>query len=427
MSKRFLLVMWEGGGTVPPELNVARRLIDRGHTVRVLGDPTIEPEARAAGCEFSPWTTAPHVTERTVQGAIVHDWEFKNPMSFIKHHLKAFITGPSSRWAADVDAELADFSPDVAMVDMYLPAAMIPAEARGVPIAGLMPNCYFIPTPGIPPMGPGFAPARGPLGRVRDAAIRKLMTRVFAGGSGPLNETRAAYGLEPVDSPFEQMLAGESFVLTTPAFDFTSPSLPSSVRYAGPQLDDPVWAEPWVSPWPADDPRPLVLVALTATFQDQAPLLNRIVEALARSPVRAVVTLGQMIDPSEVEGRDNVVVVPSAPHRQLLAEASLLVTHCGHGTLMKGLAAGVPVVCLPMGRDQNDAAARVVHRGAGIRLKPSASAEVIREAVRKVLDNPTYKRGAEVLSSAIADHEGCVDISDELERLANRVVSSQAL
>lgn len=421
MSKRFLLVMWEGGGTVPPELTVARRLIARGHTVRVLADPTIEAEAREAGCEFSPWTTAPHVTERTVQGAIVRDWEIKNPLAFMKRHMKAFLADPAPRWAADVDAELADFSPDVAMVDMYLPAAMIPAEARGLPIAGLMANCYIIPTPGIPPMGPGFAPARGPLGRARDALFRGLMNRLFDAATGPFNETRAAYGLGPIASAFDQMLVGRSFILTTPAFDFTSPAQPASVHYAGPQLDDPLWAEPWVSPWPAGDARPLVLVALSATFQDQVPLLNRIVEALAGSPVRAVVTLGQMIEPTEVEGRDNVVVVPSAPHRPLLAEASALVTHCGHGTLMKGLAAGVPVVCLPMGRDQNDAAARVVHRGAGMRLKPTATSQAIRDAVQRVLDDPAYRTGAQALQTAIADHTGCVDIVTELEQMAAAV------
>ena len=94
--------------------------------------------------------------------------------------------------------------------------------------------------------------------------------------------------------------------------------------------------------------------------------------------MRAVVTVGQMLDADEVASTDNVVVVGSAPHSQILAEASLAVSHCGHGTTMKTLAAGVPMVCIPMGRDQNDTAARVVYHGAGVRLSPSASAAKIR-------------------------------------------------
>ena len=50
---RYLLPMWDGGGTVAPELGVARRLIARGHTVHVLADPTIVAEAEQAGCTFT--------------------------------------------------------------------------------------------------------------------------------------------------------------------------------------------------------------------------------------------------------------------------------------------------------------------------------------------------------------------------------------
>lgn len=418
MAKRFLLIMWEGGGTVPPSLTIARRLIAKGHIVRVLGDPTLAAEAEATGCEFAPWTTAPHVTGRTVDDVLIPDWKYKTPISAIKHFMNDFLAAPAPRWAADTEAQLAEFQPDVLLCDMFLPAAMIPAEARGIPIAGLMANCYILPAPGIPPMGPGFMPARGPLGQARDALLRSVMTFMFSRADNTINETRAAYGLAPVASTFDQMRSGRSFILTSPAFDFPATSLPANVVYAGPQLDDPLWAEEWISPWPDDDRRPLVLVAFSSTFQNQAPALDRVVDALAGLEVRAVVTLGQMIDPAEVPGRDNVVVVPSAPHNQLVTQASALITHCGHGTLMKGLVAGVPLVCMPMGRDQNDAAARVVHRGAGIRLRPSASPDKIRVAVTRVLADPSYREAANRLGHAITGKTGCVDIDAELEQLA---------
>jgi UDP:flavonoid glycosyltransferase YjiC (YdhE family) len=69
-----------------------------------------------------------------------------------------------------------------------------------------------------------------------------------------------------------------------------------------------------------------------------------------------------------VPAPENVDVVRAAPHREVLREAQLVVTHCGHGTTVKALAAGVPIVGLPMGRDQLDVAARLVHAGAGVRL-----------------------------------------------------------
>jgi UDP:flavonoid glycosyltransferase YjiC (YdhE family) len=93
-------------------------------------------------------------------------------------------------------------------------------------------------------------------------------------------------------------------------------------------------------------------------------------------------------------------------------------THCGHGTTLKGLAAGVPLVCIPMGRDQNDTAARVVHSGAGLRLSQKASADQIRTAVERVLSDASYRQAAGRMAQAIASHEGCVNVIDRLEGLA---------
>jgi MGT family glycosyltransferase len=418
-AKRFLLVMWEGGGTVPPELGVARQLIARGHSVRVLADPTIEPEARVAGCEFSPWTTAPHRTSRDRSADIIKDYETSNPLQMIDKYMKEFLGDPAPRWAADTFAELQQRPVDMFITDQALPAATIAAERLGLPTAALSPQIWMMPTPGIPPLGPGFAPARGPIGWMRDAALRTITTRLFNKALPALNAARASYGLQPVRSTHEQMLRVDAtYVLTSPVFDFTSPALPKNVFFAGPVLDDPVWSEPWRSPWSPGDLRPLVLVGFSSAFQNQAEVMQRTVDALVGLPVRAVVTLGNCIPPDEVRGAENVRVVRSAPHAPILREASLLITHCGHGTTMKGLAAGVPLLCLPMGRDQNDIAARVVHHGAGLRLSPKAPSAKIRSAVETLLRDDRYRAGAQRIARAIANREGCVDIVTSLETLA---------
>src|SRR5262249_49371003 len=81
------------------------------------------------------------------------------------------------------------------------------------------------------------------------------------------------------------------------------------------------------------------------------------------------------------------------------------------------LAAGVPLLCIPMGRDQNDTAARVVRSGAGIRLKPSVTADRILGAVELLLNQPSYRDGAQRMARAIASREGCSDAVECLERL----------
>lgn len=416
---RYLLPMWEGGGTIPPELGIARRLLAAGHAVHVLGDPTVEADARSAGCAFTAWRRAPHRTSLDPEHDLLRDWEVRNPLAMLQRIRDVFVAGPAADYAADTREVIDRIAPDAVIPDFMLFGTVIAAQSAGLPVAPIVPNIWAIPTPGGPAIGPGFAPARTVLGRSRDRAMLALADRLFRAGLPALNAARAEHGLRPLTSFYDQVLDSDRiFVLTSPTFDFASDRVPDNVRYLGPVIDDPAWARPWLPPWPADHPHPLVLVGFSSTFQDQAPLLRRVVEALSSLPVRGVVTLGQMLDARDVPGTDNVAVVPSAPHGRILPHASLVVSHCGHGTTLKALAAGLPILCLPMGRDQNDTAARVIHHGAGIRLGPTAEVPRIRQALQRLLDDPGYRDAAGVLAAAIERERAETDVVAQFEHLA---------
>lgn len=417
--RRFLMTMWEGGGTLPPELGVARRLIARGHHVHVIGDPTIAERAEAIGCGFSPWRRAPHRTSLDPSEDLFRDWEVSNPLTMLRNARDRFMAGPAAEFAADTAEAIGAVQPDAVIADAMMLGTIVAAQGAGLPVATMMPNIWMIPTPGVPAVGPGFQPAKTIFGRARDDAMRRIANRVFDGGLPALNAARAAHGLAPIGSLWDQVLHTDRILmLTSAAFDFASAAVPANVSYVGPVLDDPQWAVPWEPPWPSDSSDPIVLVAFTSNFQDHGDQLRRVVGALSSLPVRGVVTLGQMLEPSEVEPSDNVAVVPSAPHGDVLRTASLAVTHCGHGTTLKALAAGVPMVCMPMGRDQNDTAARVAHHGAGVRISPKATISKIRRSVEDVLSNDQYRASAARLADAIADECHTADVVSELELVA---------
>jgi MGT family glycosyltransferase len=188
--------------------------------------------------------------------------------------------------------------------------------------------------------------------------------------------------------------------MTSPTFDFQSPYIPANVRFVGPQLDDPEWAAG--DDWRPEGDDPLVLVATSSVFQDQADLLRRVADALGRLPVRGLVTTGRGVDPADVPAPANVRVVRSAPHSVVLAETAVAVTHVGHGSALKALAAGVPLVCMPMGRDQKDNAVRVLRLGAGVRVDKKAPPDRIAAAVRQVLDEPAYADAARRFADTLA-------------------------
>jgi len=182
-------------------------------------------------------------------------------------------------------------------------------------------------------------------------------------------------------------------------------------------LDDVPVADAPALP-PGDEP--LVLVGLSSSYMEQTDLLRRIATALAELPLRAVITTGPAIDPAQVPAAPNVRVVRVAAHRDLVPRCALVITHAGHGTLVKSLAAGVPVLCLPLGRDQPDNAARAARHGVATVLPPKSSGTEIAAAVRRMLDDPAYRTAAAAMGERIrAEVDGSVLIP-ELEALARR-------
>jgi EryCIII-like glycosyltransferase len=77
-----------------------------------------------------------------------------------------------------------------------------------------------------------------------------------------------------------------------------------------------------------------------------------------------------------------------ARHADVLPHCSAVITHGNHGTVMKALIVGVPLIVVPLGRDQPDNAARVVHAGAGTRLRKNATASALQAAASQVIEDP---------------------------------------
>jgi UDP:flavonoid glycosyltransferase YjiC (YdhE family) len=95
-----------------------------------------------------------------------------------------------------------------------------------------------------------------------------------------------------------------------------------------------------------------------------------------------------------------------------------VITHGGHGTVMKALIAGVPLVVVPLGRDQPGNAARVVHAGAGVRLRKNASVSALRAAIARVTEDPRYRAAARRMAARLAAERDDDRAIVELEQVA---------
>jgi UDP:flavonoid glycosyltransferase YjiC (YdhE family) len=97
-----------------------------------------------------------------------------------------------------------------------------------------------------------------------------------------------------------------------------------------------------------------------------------------------------------------------------------MVTQCGLGTVMKALAHGVPLVCIPLVGDQPDNAARVVACGAGLHVPADAPPGCIREAIERVVTDPSFRHAAHQLATNMAGEDPVQAAVDEIDAVAEK-------
>jgi UDP:flavonoid glycosyltransferase YjiC (YdhE family) len=92
---------------------------------------------------------------------------------------------------------------------------------------------------------------------------------------------------------------------------------------------------------------------------------------------------------------------------------------------MKTLAAEVPMVVMPHGRDQKDNGVRVRARGAGLVLSRNASSRRIATAVQRLLDDSSFTENARSLGAVVRRDAQTDDLLTMLEGLPRPAHSSQ--
>ena len=352
---RFLITTWDGGGNVPPAVALGVRLRRRGHAVRLMGSRSLAGVAAEAGLDWSSHTRQP-------------EWPAGVPLDADSDRLVELWNGPAA--AEDFADELQAHPVDVLVADCLSGASMAAGAAAGVSMAILVHVLY--------------APFAGEWG----------VHRV------DLDMPRRALGLEPMPQlPFGEQLSslGRVLCLTPPGLDAAPARLPEGTSYVGPVLQPEAPAAAWSRRGDA----PVVLVSFSTTLMGQAAALPPVLDALASLPLEGVLTLGGALTPGAIRVPSNFSVHEYIPHAAILPHAAAVVSHGGLSTVTAALAHGVPLVCIPQGRDQTLNAERVAATGAGLHIPPGSPAAAIAEAVTAVLEDGSYR-------TAAAEFAGCI-------------------
>ena len=233
-----------------------------------------------------------------------------------------------------------------------------------------------------------------------DAMLPRALAGANASAWSSVALAHAPYQMlvDYLDGRFRAAIEGADLVVVTSYATFhDGPPVPANVVFSGPSR--PSVAEAWS---PREPGRTLILASLSTGQQNQAAALHRLCEALCSIDAEALVTTGRAVDPKDLPSAPHMSLVRAAPHEAVLAHADLLITHAGHGTLMAGLTAGVPMLALvgAVG-DQPQNAARMAALGLGEMLDAAAPAEAIGEAINRSLADPALRERCRTFAASL--------------------------
>jgi UDP:flavonoid glycosyltransferase YjiC (YdhE family) len=413
-------------GHVSPLLGVARHFVERGDRVRFLTGSRFAESVAKTGAEFLPLPAEADFDDRQDFNETFPERKGLKGTKSASFDVVHLFTEPGRYQYAAVRAAHAAEHVDVLVGDpafwgtLFL-LGLPPAQRPALVIAGVLP--LLMSSRDVGPAGMGLLPMRGPLGRLRNAAITTLVDRtVFA----PVNRLTAEIFRElhgrPIPFPtLDFMRRVDAYVqFTVREFEYPRSDAPPILHFAG-----PVSATGSAAPKPdwwgeLDGSRPVVHVTQgTIGNKDFGQLVGPTLAALADEDVLVAVATGgrplETLPPLPANAR----AAEYLPYDDLLPRTAVYVTNGGYGGVNYALRYGVPIVVTGGQEDKPEVAARVKWSGVGRRIRTDTpTPSQVRRAVRAVLDDPRYRTAATGMAARMAAAPGLAKLDEVVDHLA---------
>jgi MGT family glycosyltransferase len=437
---RFLFTVWSFPGDLGPSVAVALALRARGHEVAFYTGKRAAATMQLLDLRHFPMLVA---DEEVLYGSLRHAQGTGLASSLrelirLRPTLRRWLVDPIAGQVADLERILDAWHPDAIVCDpMVWAPYLILHETRGIAVAILSWSAAAM-LSGTEGMlwGLGLRPPATTAQRRYNAAMRTFVTMANRDFRQSINALRARHGLGPIRMPIMDY-AGTMplyMIASSRDFDYNRAGLPESAHYVG----HCAWALP--SPGPPDwlaalsAHRPLVVVT-EGTIESGAPrLLAAAARGLANQPVQVLIKDAQILEPGRAPGtvglgvlapniRCEGFVLGQGWQPEVLARTRAFVTNGGAGSILAGLAAGVPLVVVPTTWDKPENARRAVAAGAGVAIPPRrCTPRRLREAVQHVLTTPSYRDNARRIGRTLTAMPGPERAAALLEDLVGRTV-----
>ena len=397
----------------------------RGHRVVFVVEESFAGTLEAKGFEEATMRLGPPPEQEEEPGQFWKDFIRDTAPVFRKptiEQLEGFI---QPTWQALVDGAeyveprlrqiLDELEPDVVVEDNVVGFAALPACGRPwVRIASC--NPAELKDPKVPPTFSGYAAA----GREGWDEFRAEYERAHR----PLWEEFDAFMRDQGAPPLPEL----EFIHESPWLNlylYPEEADYTRARPLEPRWDrldscvratDDAWSEPAGF---RGDGQKLVYLSLGSLGSADVELMRRLVEELAESSPRYVVSKGPQHEHFELA--DNMTGAEFLPQASILPEVDLVVTHGGNNTVTESFFFGKPMVVLPLFWDQYDNAQRVHELGYGVRLDTHGhEPNELRGAIDTLLGDQMLRERLRRVSARLQEVPGTEKAASLIEQVAEK-------
>ena len=381
-------------GHLNPMTTLGHALRQRGHRVTLVSIADGRARALAAGLEFAPIGAAEY-PEGSTRALFARLGELSGPAAFratVEHFQRS--TGVILR---DTPPLLRQLGVEALLIDQTSFGGASIAQALDLPFVSVSCALLLNPDPDVPPVNTGWAYSPRRLARLRNRLGYALLGRLSRPITGIVLDYRRAMGLPELRDPSQAWSPLLQICQQPAELEYPRQTLPDCLHFTGP-LSDPASREPQDFPWDQLTGQPLIYASLGTIQNRQLGLFQTIASACRDLDAQLVIGLGGGCRPedlAELPGSARTrspLVVGNAPQLQLLARATLTITHAGLNTVLESLRCGVPMVAIPIANDQPGVAARIAWTGTGAVVPLRRLSEPrLRRAIDQVWNDPACR------------------------------------
>lgn len=380
---RFLFVVPPLTGHINPTLSVGHLLRARGHAVAWAGHASKLRSLLAADDELIP---LPEEISAEQLDALAERSNTVRGLEAMKFLWEEVLVPLGRAMRPGVEQAVADFAPDVVVSDQQALAGGIVARRLGLPWATFTTSAAGL--------------------------IEMPLPLVWSWVLEQLAALQREAGLEDVVERPD--ISPQLMVVFTSTALVGRDDFPDHYQFVGPSIA--ARSQDTSFPWDELREGRRVLVSLGTVNPGRGTRFYRaLAEALAAEPLQVILSAPPELLP---ERPDNFLVRDYLPQLELLPRVDAVVCHAGQNTVSESLAHGLPLVVTPIKDDQGFVASQVVDAGAGLRVRfGRIQSQELREAVRRVLDEPSFREAAGRIKESFDAAGGEARAADLLEEL----------